>query len=633
MLVTTNNFDGVDIYRGVNNPSVNSYNSLGGTINYKPIEPTDTKSGEAGVSYGSFNSYSYHATLNTGSYHGLDQLFSFRRDFSTGWLNYSKDQNDNFYYALTAPNLNGRGEAYLNFIYDHNQGQTPHTVPLPLIAQYGKTYQFPASYGNSNNLDTDMLLIAGEKYSVNNIMTINLKGFFGHNSYERTSYANPLYLQSAAQPYSLPNTPSSSAFWTSNPFYPSYDPAAAFGSVEYGTDYHLYGQRASELGLQPSVRFNLPHNLVEIGGNLTYGSLNSHEYWYGSQPVPQILGYDDAWNEPGFRTLGSVYAQDTIKLLDDRLTLTPGVKYLHADTKDYNATGFYDQPGSDSDQEHYISPTIGANLTLFKRAALYFAYGKNVKFPDISAYYGNIGQFSASGANVTPPLAVKPEYVNDYEAGVRYEHHGFQGEIGAYRELFSNTFITVTNPATLVSTQTNGGSSRYQGVELQLKQDFGALLGAVMPGDFRGYFNYAFNQALFTSSFNSDYAGTVLTGQPVANVPQNLLSGGVTYDYDNWHVDANAHYVGAQYLQQAFAGTPTAYTESPYFLLNIAIAKTIPLHLGQAHALRIGLNIDNLLNRTYYTNDYINQDYSGNNYNSVLIGAPRAFYGSLTLLF
>lgn len=632
-LITLNDFDGIDIYRGINNPAVNSYNSLGGTINYRPIEPTATRGGSIDASYGSFNTYRYGFTFNSGSIGGVRQVLSYQQDYSGGWLKYSKDHNQNIYYALQAADFGGRGQAYLNFVFDHNQGQTPHSVPLPLIDQYGKDYQFPASYGNSNNIDSTMLLIVGQKYSVSDRISFDLKAFFGHDTYQRTSYANPLDVQSATQPYPLPNSPTNFDFWQFNPFLPSYNPAAQFGSVAYGTNYHLYGQGASELGLQPSVKFDLPDNTVQVGANLTYGYLNSREFWYGSQPVPQINGYNDAWDEHDRRTLGLIFVQDDIALLNGRLHITPGVKYLYANTKNFNATGFYDQPGSVSDHEHYTSPTVGANLVLFKGATLYAAYGQNIKFPGISAYYGDIGLQSASGAYITPPLAVKPEYAKDYEVGFRFEHHGFGVAVGYYRENFQNTFITVTNSVTTISTTTNGGASRYSGEELQLRDDFGTMFDHLTPGDYSGYFNYSHNTAIFTSSFNSSFAGTVNAGQPLANVPANLLSGGVVWTWQGWHANANAQYVGRQYLQQQYAGTPTSATQAPYFLLNGSIGKTIPVHLGAVKSLAIALNVYNLLNRTFYTRDFINQDVNNNNYNSVLLGEPRAFYGSVTARF
>src|SRR5215469_15288097 len=53
VLLIPANLQSVQIYRGINNPAVNSYNSLGGTIDFIPRQPEDTMSGSVGASYGS----------------------------------------------------------------------------------------------------------------------------------------------------------------------------------------------------------------------------------------------------------------------------------------------------------------------------------------------------------------------------------------------------------------------------------------------------------------------------------------------------------------------------------------------------------------------------------------------------
>ncbi|OYV30246.1 MAG: hypothetical protein B7Z81_14460, partial [Acidocella sp. 20-61-6] len=106
-LVTSNDFDSVQLYRGINNPSVNSYNSLGGTINYLPRHPTDTFGGEAGASYGSFNTVNYHVTLNTGLVDGVKQVVSFARQNSDGWTQNDKNSGSNLFYGFDAPLNNG----------------------------------------------------------------------------------------------------------------------------------------------------------------------------------------------------------------------------------------------------------------------------------------------------------------------------------------------------------------------------------------------------------------------------------------------------------------------------------------------------------------------------------------------
>ncbi|WP_255410722.1 TonB-dependent receptor [Acidiferrobacter sp. SPIII_3] len=325
-----------------------------------------------------------------------------------------------------------------------------------------------------------------------------------------------------------------------------------FGSVRNGTDYHLYEDISSDLGYSPSVTILAPHNTVTVGGNVTYGLLHSGEFWYGSAPVPTVSGYNNAWDEHDERLLASAYAQDDVGLFDHTVHITPGVKFLDAYTISSDAIGiYYPIGGTVANNQHFVSPTLGINYAPLPGFSVYASWGRNIKFPNIGAYYSNIAETNAAGQYVVVPVSIKPEYVTDYELGTRYRHAGFLGSVDAYREYFTNTFVNVTNPTTALSTTTNGGRSRYQGIELTLEQHFGHIL----VGRWLGYANYSYNQAVFTSSFHSTYAGQVSAGQPLANVPKNMVNVGLGWRLGGIDARIGAKYVGPQYVNQQFAGS------------------------------------------------------------------------------
>jgi iron complex outermembrane recepter protein len=629
VLLIPGNLQTIDIYRGINNPAVNSYNSLGGTVNFVPRQPDDTMNGTVGASYGSFNSYDYHATFNTGDWNGIKQVFSIDHNSSRGWIDNTGDHNNNFYWGLTyAIDENNTLANY--FLYNVNKGFSPFNIPVPLMEQFGRNYQWPLDWTNSPIKDTNWMDIIDWKSKFTDDIQFQNKLFFGRNEYLRTSFSNPLYQQSATQPYNLEDDPSSYAFWLGNPNGPTYDPAAEFGSVENGTAYHFYGYTTTGVGDSPSLTFNLPQNEVIVGGNVTYGELHSREYWYGTSPMPLVDGYNDTWDEHDRRTLYSVFAQDTISLLDDTLHLTPGVKYIYASTADRDTVGiYYPIAGEVNDTEHFLSPTFGVNYEVMPGLNVYASYGKNFKLPDISAYYGAF-QTDANGNNTIVPPKVRPEYVQDFEVGARYRIGGFSIMLNGYRENFTNTFLTVTDPTSLLSTTENGGSSRYQGAELQLQNDF----GQTAVGDLSTYFNYAHNQAKFTSTFNSDYAGQVTAGQPLAGVPQNLISAGLVWKLQGWRFNVEGRFVDKQYIDQLFAGTPTASTIKPYAVFNIGVSDTVRFaESGFGQQVRFGLNVDNLFDRQYLNTAYTDTDYFGNNFIRGIIAPPRMITGSVDVSF
>jgi iron complex outermembrane receptor protein len=638
VLLTPNNLDSVEVYRGINNPAVNSYNSLGGTIDYLPRRPTGRFDAEVSGSYGSFKSSQARGTVDFGDLHGLKQMLSYEHGESDGWSANTADRNNNFYYSADYSRDSGdRLSVYA--IYNDNTGYTPFNMPVPLLQSNGGFYQWPKSWTYESDKDSNWMAIVDYEARFNDYIVLRNKIFGGVNDYKRTSYSNPLYQQSATQIYNLENNPSGYPFWLSYPNGPTYDPGAVFGSPEDGTDYHFYGYATRGIGDTLSLTLSLQHNVVTLGGNVTYGTLHSREYWYGTFAMPMKQGYNNAWDELDRRTFTSVYVQDEIALFDDALHVTPGVKYIHASTNDHDSIGFYYPiSGSVSDQESFVSPTIGVNYKLTSDVALYAAFGRNIKFPDITAYYGAF-QNDVNGNPVIVPVKVNPEHVDDYEVGARYRRNGFSATVNLYRENFTNTFVNEFNSTTGLTTTTNGGSSRYQGVEVQ----FAEKLGGTAWGDWSGYLNYAHNDAKFTSSFASDYAGPVTSGQSLANVPKDLVTTGVVWEMAGWRAGASVRYVGRQYINYLASGTPAPDTIAAHTLVDIGIAKTLTLD-GSAgrRSLRIALNIDNLFDKYYYNEAYTDVTFDdptaappiiGAPFVRAVPGAPRSVVGTVSLRF
>jgi iron complex outermembrane receptor protein len=625
VLLRPSNVDSVEIYRGINNPAVNSYNSLGGTIDFLPRRPAGKFDAEVTGSYGSFATAVTRAAVNFDDFHGLNQLLSYEYAKSDGWSSNTNDRNNNFYYSADMAQANGdRLSAFA--VFNENTGYTPFNMPVPLLETNGDYYQWPKSWTYEYDKNTNWLAIADYLAHLSDSVLVRNKIFGGASDYKRTSFSNPAYQESATQIYNLENDPvggSPPTFWLPNP---SYDPNAVFGSLAAGTDYHFYGYKTWGAGDSVSAILLLPKNTVTIGGNVTYGELYSREYWYGTFDMPQVLGYNDAWDEHDRRTLFSAYAQDEIGLFDDNLHVTPGVKYVHANTSDHDAIGFYySRPGTVGDSESFTSPTLGVNYKVNSDLAFYGAFGRNIKFPDITAYYNSV---TSSGI---APLVVKPEYVNDYELGARYRKGGYSAMLNVYRENFENTFINKIDPNTGLTTVSNGGSSRYQGVEAQLAAD----LGRTAIGDWSGYLNYAYNEAKFTRTFTT-YAGiSVVAGTPLANVPRQLLSAGIVWQMAGWRADIEVRHVGLQYIDQ-YSGTPNATNNSipAYTLVNIGAAKTLDLQ-GAAgfKSLRIALNLDNLFDKYYFNEAYTDFDNNGNSFVRAVPGAPRIIAGTVSVRF
>jgi iron complex outermembrane receptor protein len=637
VLLLTRDLDSVQIYRGVNNPAVNTYNSLGGTINYVPRQPTEEMGGDIGVDGGSFDTIDFHATFNTGDWHGVRQTLTFESDYSQGWLQNTADRNLHVYYAGNA-DLGPNTKVFGYFVYNRNHGNAPQFIPQNIINQQ-VDFQWPTNLYQSDNLDTNYLGIFGFKTQVANVVTIEDEAYGGDNDYKRTSFSNPAY----GGPYFIDDQGFSFPFWAG---YMGYAPGDSgydqFPSATAATDYHFYGYHGTTFGDRLKITADLSHNTVTVGGDYNYGKLYSREYWYGAANMPMTIGYNDAWDEHDTRSMWSIYAQDDIHFWNDRVHITPGVKYVAAHTTDFDALGFfYSAPGPDSGDEHFVSPTVGASIELLPNFSVYGAYGRNVKFPEITAFYNAI-----AGSN-TAPIVVKPEYANDYELGARYKLDKFFAELNGYEEDFQQIIFSNTTPSGFTQYQ-NGGNERFRGVELQLTEDFGEF----WVGSWKGYTNFSYNEAVCTSLSQNALTGVNCNpGQSLPNVPKYLANVGIIWDHAGWHVDLEGRYVGPQQLADAFSSFPIdtsalepgQRTEIPsYFLVNLGVIKVIPVNWSFAKAVRLAFHVDNLFNQRYFSSGQANTNanaqinpLTGNQYEDFygLSGEPRAVFGSIGLYF
>jgi iron complex outermembrane receptor protein len=654
---TLGDVSSINIYRGINNPSVNSFNSLGGTINYNAVIPSEEANGAIFGGYGSYATRNYGFDINTGKLPGGIRMYiRVTRNDSNGWMNNTADKNHSYYLSLIKPYNEDRSNVSLIYMRNDNSGYTPHSIPFPLEQEYGYTFNWPTSINYSTNIDDSYYAILGWKNYVNKHFNFSNKAFYHNNRYYRTSYSNPQCLSNVynnpsssiynaaehgvcneitiygVQPFDLPNQ---SEGWVSPSATNSYNPQVSFGSSNYGTDHHLYLETMDEVGDIPQFNVKLPYNKIAFGGQFLFGNIRSAEYWYGSSNVPEATLYNDAWNEHDTRTNNTLYAQDKIHLLNNRLDIEPGLKYNTVNTTSADNPGYY-YPigGTESNTFNYMEPSIGINYKLLKNWIVYGAWGKIQKVPDISAYYGLIGAATLDGQPYTPPLTtVKPEYVTDYELGTRYKYYGLHLSLNGYKELFENTFSHLYNPSLGVSFEYNGGNSMYEGVELALSykiDKYASVFG-----------NWSYNTAIYTSNYSGNY-GTIVAGEHIANVPRHLANIGFDGHMFSSQLSLWGTYTGQEISNDTY-GNPVGPNYGGYWVFNGYLSHYFNFSkmggaIKEMHlkGVTLSLSIDNILNKQYNADMYENYEkWNGftYDYGVGLPGLPRFTMLTATVKF
>ena len=627
---TLNDISNINIYNGINNPSVNSYNSLGGTINFQPRQPGKYFNASVGIGYGSFDTIDWNALLNTGSIGGVRSLFAVNRQTSGGWEQNMADQNNNFYYAGVMPYNDNLSHLSAYLIVNQNTGYQSYGVPLPLLNEYGYNYYFPINDYYEYNHDSRLTAIISDESYINSNLIVGTKAYFTNDNFNDRTFYNPNLSSSQANLFDIPS------YAVGNPF----------------NTYDLYSQITSTFGFTPKVVLNLSHNIITAGGNVQYSLGHSSSFQSASYNISEISNppappQNDIWDERYNSILSNVYVQDNISLFDGRLHITPGLKYLYQFQQSNNdaTVNYYGGPnapaGSVSNSGTFLSPTIGINYEFIKHFSVYGAWGRNIKFANIGAYYGSIGKYYYSNGSkvfVNTPVVLKPEYVNDYELGTRYVNNGLYASFDIYREDFTNTFLTIQvpgAPSPYITETVNGGNSQYEGFEVDLSKHLGRLL----IGHWTIYGNYSYNQAVFTSSFESSYAGSVKAGQALGNIPKNMANIGLDWGHKFMGQHIKAHlwskFVGSYFINEAQTIEPSGLSVPPYFIMNFGASDYIPVKTSSVKGVKVSLYIDNIFNRRYYPQAYgisPNSAYP-NGALSVLPGMPRFVMLNATVKF
>ena len=661
---TLGDVSSVNIYRGINNPSVNSFDSLGGTINFNPLMPSRKFEATIFGGWGSFATTEYGVSINTGKLPGGIRMYiRATRNDSNGWMNNTSDKNHSYYLSLIKPYNEGRSNVSFIYMRNDNTGFTPHSIPFPLEQKYGYTFNWPTSIDYSTNIDDSYYAIIGWKNYVNKYFNFSNKAFYHNNRYYRTSYVNPQCLSSVynnpsssiynaseqgvcneisidgIQPFYLTNSPDKSVPAYGN--YPlPYVTAAStlFGSAYYGTDYHLYLNKTDEVGDIPQFNVNLPYNKITFGGQFIFGTLRSAEYWWGNSNVPEATLYNDAWNEHDTRTNDTLYVQDKILLLNNRLNIEPGIKYNTVNTSDADNVGFYDNSGTISNIYNYWEPSVGISYKLLKNWIVYGSWGKIQKVPDISAYYNILGEGTLNGNPYTPPLTVKPEYVTDYELGTRYKYHGLHLSLNGYKELFANTFSSSYNQTLGATYEYNAGNSTYEGIEFALNYKIDRYLNV--------FGNWSYNTAFYTSNYytaaNIGYGSSTsnyfFSGEHIANVPRHLANIGFNGRMFDSQLRLWGTYTG-QEISNNLNGEPVGPNYGGYWVFNGYLSHYFNFNrmggaIKEMHlkGVTLSLNIQNILNKQYNADVY--EDNVGSYIYPVgLPGLPRFFMLNASVKF
>ncbi|MEM7568186.1 MAG: TonB-dependent siderophore receptor [Pseudomonadota bacterium] len=281
-----------------------------------------------------------------------------------------------------------------------------------------------------------------------------------------------------------------------------------------------------------------------------------------------------------------IYVQDQIDL-SNKWQIRIGGRFDDFTQSVTNRLGADPEPRSDT----RFSPQAGIVYLLNEAISLYATYGQG--FRQVSDFAGN---------------AFAPNKTQSAEIGAKAN---LFGNIGATLSAFwiSQDNILVGDPETFGSVPAGEGESL--GIELDVN--------AALPGNIYLWLSYAYTDAEFTNA-NPDvnFFRDITPGTPFINVPKNQLSVNVSKDTSFGEVPA-AFGGGLLHVGERSGELATDFVLPRYTTVR-AFVQVEPVE-----GLTLRLDLDNLLNKEFYTNSFADL--------WVEPGAPRRFRFSAAVTF
>lgn len=233
-------------------------------------------------------------------------------------------------------------------------------------------------------------------------------------------------------------------------------------TIPYRTDQKRmtrYGQDMYQADIQFISSFdawNTSHKLTYgFQGDLTETTIDVKDVRSRHTGTPTVTkNANTATFADADTTRADLYIQDEIKLFEDRLTLTPGIRRAHYSL---DPTGDYDKLS-----ETRWLPQVGAIFKLDDTYSIYGRYAKGFKMPTAPQLFFS---YDMGTTSIVPNPDLKPESSNSYELGFRGKYDKAWFSIGAFYTRYKNFISTLEEIAENTYSSINLDRMKIYGLE------------------------------------------------------------------------------------------------------------------------------------------------------------------------
>lgn len=624
--INSENIGSVELAQGAGALGTASNSNLGGTLQFYSADPSAQAGARFSQTFGSDSARRTFVRVDTGDLDGFSAYASYAASDMDKW----KGGGIQKYEQFNAKAVYAWGEGNrISLFLDKSRRKEQDYMDLSLTsqkalgwnwdyltpdwataAQMARAYQGTGAYAGVGNgypaslsslpadydwldasyywgagLRNDTLAALAGSFDLAGSATLDLTGYY-HGNRGEGQWVTPYVPSSAAIPLSMRTT-------------------------DYGLD---------RFGATGALKFTLGRHDIEIGG-WAENSHNTQErnYFLLDASLTTVYDFYDV-GTPFLRQFlqkyqtntRMAYAQDTVHLLDQRLTVNFGAKAISTETtaRSLVASSSYAQ-GSIKADDSFL-PQVGASYALDQQQDLYASYSKNMAAFDYSPFA--TGQANFDGIR----SSLKPEQSQTLQLGYRAHGQQYEASAGVYYTRFKNRLLTIS-PCSAIQTcsaiLSNVGDVESTGMDL-------AFIWRPLDG-----LSWLNTVSLDRSRYQDDYlnSGVVQTsGKSVVGIPSLMLSSSLNYRLDGWKFSLDGKYTGRRYITYLNDSRVPAYT-----VFNAGAGYDFG-RLGVFSDVGLSLNITNLTDKRYFattgTNGYVASDPQGYN-QTLMAGAPRqAFF-------
>ncbi|MDD2876680.1 MAG: TonB-dependent receptor [Acidiphilium sp.] len=616
---------GINVINGPGNPASRWFDSIGGTVDFIPVQPTARPQYEVGGVFGSHATYGGHFIANTGLIDGWSILFAggYLRNntFRVGvpGVNFHAPSESNAYFGKVTHVFDG-GTISFGGYDDNNHEERPSPLFIPIAPIAGIT---------TEGLGADAPLYSQSTSGYYSLLSpsvwfkhIQVRDYmlYGKLSLDLTPdltfHDNAWFRHGARVHYRVNN------------FVPGTSPNSEY----YYTVSDTYGNQAY-------MDWRLPLNDVKFGG---YAINQRYQPIYLGYNTPSIgssqVNPIQISNFVLYNTFLDGYIQDRITPFSG-LSVTPGLAAVEYQT-DFNNNEMGNPAnvsvtGNTHKTFTNFEPSIGVRYQATPWGALYASYAESYQNPTDNGFGAN-----NSNAGAVDIAGLKPVKSLDFEIGAKMLFR----DVGLFHRasLNINYFHDDLNNESIATYVTNFALTKFAAANATLK---GINIAATVDPNFHWH---AFSNISFSNNRYRSYlpggATVPLTNLPISYNPKVILSAGIDYKTFVQGILMNAglldQYTGSQYLFNNLTTAPSYVKQKGFNLVNLNLGADIPVPRrvsGAVKVLKLAFNISNLLGTRYNPVQYISSGgyFGGNSAGTILVapGAPREYLVSVTAKF